>query len=166
MKKFIVTTVKNTIKLTVVLGIIFIVLLLTGIAHADDSQWCGIITEIYGVCSPELVQNYLSHMNAAAVIKTPPQEKAKLPGTDQGEDNRSEKGSISEPTSIVIPPETPGAPTQPPCWCAVDASRRCKISGEVVIVQAFSEDCEKILRRALGLPEPEPWFKNKIWMVS
>jgi opacity protein-like surface antigen len=35
-------------------------LLLSSTAYAaDNSQWCGLMTALYGVCSPQLIDNYL-----------------------------------------------------------------------------------------------------------
>ena len=37
-------------------------LLLAHAVHAEDnSKWCGTVTAIYGICSPELVSNWLAH---------------------------------------------------------------------------------------------------------
>lgn len=43
------------------LSIIVLVSFLSHFIHAtDNSQWCGTITAIYGVCSPELIANFLA----------------------------------------------------------------------------------------------------------
>jgi hypothetical protein len=39
-----------------------VLLLLSGFAFADYSIYCGLMNEIYGVCSEELVLNYLAHV--------------------------------------------------------------------------------------------------------
>jgi len=50
-----------------ILGMAGIVALmfLSHTVHADNSEWCGTIMAIYGVCSPELIENYLSHTQGA-----------------------------------------------------------------------------------------------------
>jgi hypothetical protein len=183
MKDFIIETVKDAFKLTAVLAVVtFIILFLTGNVHAEDSQWCGVVTEIYGVCSPELVQNYLAHVGIHATIRTPPQEiVAKLPGTEP------EMGHISPPTSVLISPETPGAlkpikedkpdmellwvyiqnGTEPICWCSVINSLRCKAGDLIYEKESFNLGCQKKQQRLLQETEESTiWYKNKIWMVS
>ena len=43
-------------------------LLFSGLAHAEDnSKWCGLMVAIYGVCSPQLIDNYL--VKTSEVVK-------------------------------------------------------------------------------------------------
>lgn len=164
---FIIETVKDAFKLTAVLAVVtFIILFLSGNVHAtDNSQWCGVVSEIYGVCSPELVNNYLAHVGHAT-IRTPPQEKivAKLPGTEP------EMGHISPPTSVLISPETPGALNISrviSCWCSVINSLRCKDGDIIYEKESFNLACLKMKQKLLQEREEETiWYKNKIWMVS
>jgi hypothetical protein len=59
------------------LSAIAILVLLSNTASADDSKWCATIQAIYGVCSPELVSNYLAHVNIVSiprVVVKPPKD--------------------------------------------------------------------------------------------
>lgn len=62
------------------LTLLIIALLLVPVIHAEDySRYCSMITEIYGVCSPELVANYLAHSQ-----DTPPRHTQAKPQTATG----------------------------------------------------------------------------------
>jgi hypothetical protein len=53
-------------------ALIAVFLLLAVTAYADDyEKWCPSIIEIYGVCSPELVANWLAHQNPSETIVPP-----------------------------------------------------------------------------------------------
>jgi len=47
-------------------------LLFSGLAHAEDnSKWCGLMINIYGACSPQLIDNYLAHTQVVAKPSKP-----------------------------------------------------------------------------------------------
>jgi len=142
-------------------------LMLGTVVIAEDlSRYCPTITEIYGVCSPELVQNYLDHINdtyrkSDEVLQNESVTVAELSGT--GQDRQDQNIVINSPATVESTPEA-----QKPiiCFCAIDDSRRCFENGEYKIAEAYNEKCEVRRRKLLGLPELTPWYSDKMFMVS
>jgi len=138
----------------------------TVVIAEDLSRYCPTITEIYGVCSPELVQNYLDHINdtyrkSDEVLQNESVTVAELSGT--GQDRQDQNIVINSPATVESTPEA-----QKPiiCFCAIDDSRRCFENGEYKIAEAYNEKCEVRRRKLLGLPELTPWYSDKMFMVS
>jgi hypothetical protein len=82
-------------------------LLLANAVHAEDnSKWCGTITAIYGVCSPELISNFLAKSSYSIPRVVPP----KPPATTI---------VLSKPSPTIVEqvkPETAKEQIVKPCW--------------------------------------------------
>ena len=48
---------------------LLVIVLLIGVASADKSEWCGTIVAIYGVCSEQLIDNWLYHTGVSGELK-------------------------------------------------------------------------------------------------
>lgn len=111
-------------------------------------KWCPTVMAIYGVCSPELVANWLYHTQEVAasppamqVVNTP----EATPTSNQ-----------NIPTPIMVPPVAKKPePTVTP-----------EPTQKVNAVPAFVPG--KGLTIVFPIPEPEPviWYATRIWMVS
>ena len=142
-------------------------LMLVGTIYAADLEYyCPTVQAIYGVCSPELVANYIAHINdtykrpgnlnnISVTVAIPP-------GTGP---------SQPRPINIIatlptLGDGTPGAQKPLICYCAIDDTKRCVISQGVIENEGYNEKCEVRRRLILGLPPMAPWYANKIYMVS
>jgi hypothetical protein len=101
-------------------------LALATLAHADDyEKWCAPIIEIYGVCSPELVANWMAHQNDTYIkpgMPQSPQPDAKpepiatstLPRNESLMEPPAQSGTsgtAGTPDGPNIPSSPSGAPT-------------------------------------------------------
>jgi hypothetical protein len=59
-----------------IFGIFALLLLVPFINAEDNSKWCGTITAIYGVCSPELISNFLAKSSYSIPRVVPPKPPA------------------------------------------------------------------------------------------
>lgn len=52
------------------LASVLLLIALAAPAKAANQELCGLMIEIYGVCSPELIDNYVAHSMVAPLAKT------------------------------------------------------------------------------------------------
>jgi hypothetical protein len=140
------------------------ILLLVGLLYADDlTKYCPTVEAIYGVCSPELVNNYIAHIN----------DTYKRPGN-----LNNESVTVAIPPGTVPAPQdqnnlslshvgdvTPGA-QKPVCFCDISDAIRCVENEQYVIKEAYNEKCEIQRRKIMQLPPITPWYADKMYMVS
>jgi hypothetical protein len=69
---------------------------------------------------------------------------------------------IDSPALVIGTPEA----QKQLCFCAIDDSRRCVENGEYITVEGYNEKCEVNRRKVLGLPKKQPWYSDKMFMVS
>ena len=138
------------------LGLLFASVVFPNPVYADSNeQYCPTITAIYGVCSPELVQNWLNNKNKAPLPKTT-SEVAKPPGTSL----------INQTETFALNQSKPGAQT-PVCYCAVDYGERCILNGKVTIKAAYSYKCERWVKNILkDIETPKEPIRRYIWLYQ
>jgi len=140
-----------------------IVIGLCGVAIADElERWCPTMIAIYGMCSPELVENWLAYQSNTPLDTPPaqlPEPPLDLDSTDAG--------------------ATPGAQNAvewlPACWYMLGGERKCQNGSHYYIVENESltpppygcgYKTNGVLWCQEPAPEPEVWYKDKMWMVS
>jgi len=132
---------------------------------ADEyEQYCPTVYAIYGICSPELVQNWLIHRDdayqthlTANTSEKPPEAVPQIP-----------------PMAISPTLNEAGPAAQTYCWWDIGGHELCHGSGIIRTGKTkpepvYGSGCHYSLGGILSCPEkpePEVWFENKIWMVS
>lgn len=147
----------------IVLMLGMLVYLMRPVNAQDLSVYCPTVQAIYGVCSPELVQNYITHINdtykrpgnlnnISVTVAIPP-------GTEPAPQDQNNL-SLSHVGDV-----TPGA-QKPVCFCDISDAIRCVENGQYVTKEAYNEKCEAKRRLIMGLPPITPWYADKMFMVS
>lgn len=165
-------------RINIILLTCFILLGSLSAQYYDEyEKYCPTIVAIYGICSPELVSNWLVNKDTAPIIKSP---QAVIPAETSAQTKVS-------PIVIFIADTVKPKP-QEVCWYTIGGKEKCKGIGLTGNTRPQHLNCwyelsgkerclDVVMANVLAMSiqaehqkeaehQPEVWYENRIWMVS